>query len=69
MIAACAIVAGADALLVADADYTNILKVLDEEGVIKIRRAEDIVSAQTRFNFRERGSVDVTPLTPDEPIE
>lgn len=46
MIAACAIVAKADALLVADHDYTNIMAALDPGRSCRVLRAIDIVSGQ-----------------------
>jgi hypothetical protein len=52
MIAACAVIAQADAIMVADADYTGILAQMDPEGLVKIRRASDIVSMQVQFAFQ-----------------
>lgn len=46
LIAACAVVAKADAILVADSDYKNILATLDPLNTVRMLRADDIVSGQ-----------------------
>lgn len=62
MIAACAVIAQADAILVADKDYAGILAKLDPEGLVKIRRAGDIVSMQSSFAFQTQPAVSVSDV-------
>jgi hypothetical protein len=68
MIAACAVVARADAIMVADADYTNILKALDPEGSIRCLRAEDITGRQLSLRYRPlRQSIPIVEES-EEPV-
>lgn len=62
MIAACAVIAKADAIMVADKDYAGILAQLDPEGLVKIRRASDIVSMQSSFAFQTQPVVSVSDV-------
>lgn len=67
MIAACAVVAKADAILVADVDYTNILKELEPDGTVRILSAQDITGRQTSFRYA-RPMRQSTPI-PDDPSD